>query len=157
MSQVMSALDTFMQRVRWSPLDVLVIDMPPGTGERDPPASAIHQRHAGLQYMARLGWQHMATCNEGAPCLVLLPSTPPCTCLAHPCGAGDAQLSISQRLSLSGAVIVSTPQARRRQSGRGAQRLSWFFAPVLASACRCVPSCNADPGAACHALPVACH
>lgn len=36
MPQVMSALDTFMQRVRWSPLDVLVIDMPPGTGECDP-------------------------------------------------------------------------------------------------------------------------
>ncbi len=29
---------------------------------------------------------------------------------ANPC-AGDAQLSISQRLSLSGAVIVTTPQA----------------------------------------------
>lgn len=31
--QVMSALETFMRRVRWAPLDVLVIDMPPGTGE----------------------------------------------------------------------------------------------------------------------------
>ena len=51
---VMSALDTFMRKVAWGDLDVLVIDMPPGTG--------------------------------------------------------DAQLSITQRLRLSGAVIVSTPQ-----------------------------------------------
>jgi ATP-binding protein involved in chromosome partitioning len=51
---VMSALDTFMRGVAWAPLDVLVIDMPPGTG--------------------------------------------------------DAQLSITQRLRLAGAVIVSTPQ-----------------------------------------------
>ncbi|CAK0761277.1 hypothetical protein CVIRNUC_002844 [Coccomyxa viridis] len=51
---VMSAIDTFINKVKWGALDVLVIDMPPGTG--------------------------------------------------------DAQLSISQRLSLSGAVMVSTPQ-----------------------------------------------
>ena len=51
---VMSALNTFINQVRWGPLDVLVIDMPPGTG--------------------------------------------------------DAQISISQRLALSGAVIVTTPQ-----------------------------------------------
>ena len=51
----MSAIDTFITKVNWGALDVMVIDMPPGTG--------------------------------------------------------DAQLSISQRLSLSGAVIVSTPQA----------------------------------------------
>lgn len=51
---VMSALDTFITRVRWAPLDVLVIDMPPGTG--------------------------------------------------------DVQISIGQRLALSGAVIVTTPQ-----------------------------------------------
>lgn len=51
---VMSAIDTFINKVSWGALDVLVIDMPPGTG--------------------------------------------------------DAQLSISQRLSLSGAIMVSTPQ-----------------------------------------------
>ena len=53
---VMSAIDTFINKVDWGALDVMVIDMPPGTG--------------------------------------------------------DAQLSISQRLSLSGAIMVSTPQAR---------------------------------------------
>ena len=52
---VMSAIDTFINKVNWGALDVMVIDMPPGTG--------------------------------------------------------DAQLSISQRLKLSGAVMVSTPQA----------------------------------------------
>lgn len=52
---VMSALDQMLHEVEWSPdLDLLVIDMPPGTG--------------------------------------------------------DAQISISQRTPLSGAVIVSTPQ-----------------------------------------------
>lgn len=51
---VMSAIDTFIKKVDWGNLDVLVIDMPPGTG--------------------------------------------------------DAQLSITQRLRLSGAIIVSTPQ-----------------------------------------------
>ena len=30
---VMSALESFMTKVAWAPLDVLVIDMPPGTGE----------------------------------------------------------------------------------------------------------------------------
>jgi len=51
---VMSALESFIRNVDWGRLDVLVVDMPPGTG--------------------------------------------------------DAQLTIGQRLALSGAVIVSTPQ-----------------------------------------------
>ncbi len=51
---VQSALMQFLTQVNWAPLDVLVLDMPPGTG--------------------------------------------------------DAQLTITQRAPLSGAVIVSTPQ-----------------------------------------------
>ena len=51
---VMSAIEQMIRDVLWSDLDVLVIDLPPGTG--------------------------------------------------------DAQLTLSQRLALSGAVIVSTPQ-----------------------------------------------
>jgi ATP-binding protein involved in chromosome partitioning len=51
---VQSALTQMMNDVNWSPLDVLVLDMPPGTG--------------------------------------------------------DAQLTITQRVALTGAVIVSTPQ-----------------------------------------------
>jgi ATP-binding protein involved in chromosome partitioning len=51
---VMKALEQLVRQVEWSPLDVLVIDMPPGTG--------------------------------------------------------DTQLTITQQLPLSGAIIVSTPQ-----------------------------------------------
>ena len=51
---VMSAIEQMIRDVMWSDLDVLVIDLPPGTG--------------------------------------------------------DAQLTLSQRLALSGAVIISTPQ-----------------------------------------------
>ena len=31
---VMSAIDTFLQKVEWGHLDLLLVDMPPGTGEQ---------------------------------------------------------------------------------------------------------------------------
>lgn len=128
-AQVMSALETFMRRVRWAPLDVLVIDMPPGTG----------RCMRGLGGWVGWGWgggwggggrgardqrcvQRGRSRKEGgrtvhdsrlmpAGCTLLrgeAPTTAPAS--APRCSTGDAQLSISQRLRLSGALIVTTPQ-----------------------------------------------
>ncbi|KAH7295041.1 hypothetical protein KP509_27G030000 [Ceratopteris richardii] len=73
---VMSALEKLIRGVKWGELDVLVVDMPPGTG--------------------------------------------------------DAQISISQRLQLSGAVIVSTPQdIALIDARRGANMFEKVHVPVL--------------------------
>ncbi|XP_078436053.1 INDH1(iron-sulfur protein required for NADH dehydrogenase) isoform X3 [Wolffia australiana] len=73
---VMSALEKLTRGVAWGELDVLVIDMPPGTG--------------------------------------------------------DAQLTISQRLRLSGAVIVSTPQdIALIDARRGANMFRKVEIPIL--------------------------
>ncbi|KDD77038.1 ParA/MinD ATPase-like protein [Helicosporidium sp. ATCC 50920] len=73
---VMSALETMMRNVAWRPLDVLLVDMPPGTG--------------------------------------------------------DAQLTVCQRLHLTGAVIVSTPQEVALQDARrGVSAFAAARVPVL--------------------------
>lgn len=73
---VMSALERLITGVSWGEVDVLVVDMPPGTG--------------------------------------------------------DAQLSISQRLQLSGAVIVSTPQdIALIDARRGANMFEKVHVPIL--------------------------
>ncbi|KAL5712240.1 hypothetical protein ACHQM5_014431 [Ranunculus cassubicifolius] len=73
---VMSALEKMTRGVEWGKLDVLVVDMPPGTG--------------------------------------------------------DAQLSISQRLQLSGALIVSTPQdIALIDARRGANMFRKVDVPIL--------------------------
>ncbi|XP_042034178.1 iron-sulfur protein NUBPL-like isoform X1 [Salvia splendens] len=72
---VMKALEQMTRGVDWGTLDVLVVDMPPGTG--------------------------------------------------------DAQISISQRLQLSGAVIVSTPQdVALMDARRGVKMFSQVNVPV---------------------------
>ncbi|KAG6389835.1 hypothetical protein SASPL_151309 [Salvia splendens] len=74
-SLVMKALEQMTRGVDWGTLDVLVVDMPPGTG--------------------------------------------------------DAQISISQRLQLSGAVIVSTPQdVALMDARRGVKMFSQVNVPV---------------------------
>ncbi|XP_057798026.1 iron-sulfur protein required for NADH dehydrogenase, mitochondrial [Salvia miltiorrhiza] len=88
---VMKALEQMTRGVDWGMLDVLVVDMPPGTG--------------------------------------------------------DAQISISQRLQLSGALIVSTPQdVALMDARRGVKMFSQVNVPILGivenmSYFKC-PSCN---------------
>ncbi|TWW72418.1 Iron-sulfur protein NUBPL [Takifugu flavidus] len=73
---VMSAIEKLLRQVEWGPLDYLVVDMPPGTG--------------------------------------------------------DVQLSISQNIPVSGAVIVSTPQdLALLDARRGAEMFRKVNVPVL--------------------------
>ncbi|KAL0389421.1 UNVERIFIED_CONTAM: Iron-sulfur protein NUBPL [Sesamum calycinum] len=74
--EVMKALEQMTRGVHWGNLDILVVDMPPGTG--------------------------------------------------------DAQISISQRLQLSGALIVSTPQdVALMAARRGVKMFSQVNVPIL--------------------------
>ncbi|XP_064458105.1 iron-sulfur cluster transfer protein NUBPL-like [Ornithodoros turicata] len=73
---VMSAIEKLLRQVVWGPLDYLVVDMPPGTG--------------------------------------------------------DTQLSISQNIPVSGAIIVTTPQAVALTDARkGAEMFAKVNVPVL--------------------------
>lgn len=88
---VMSALEKMAKGVEWGKLDILVVDMPPGTG--------------------------------------------------------DAQLTISQRLQLSGAIIVSTPQdIALLDARRGAHMFSKVDVPIIGiienMSCFKCPHCN---------------
>ncbi|WP_338661890.1 Mrp/NBP35 family ATP-binding protein [Pararoseomonas sp. SCSIO 73927] len=88
---VMGALEQMMSQVEWGPLDAMVIDMPPGTG--------------------------------------------------------DAQLTLSQRVALRGAVIVSTPQdVALLDARRGIRMFEKVSVPVLGlvenMSYFCCPNCN---------------
>ncbi len=88
---VMGALEQMMGQVSWGPLDVLIVDMPPGTG--------------------------------------------------------DAQLTMAQRVSLSGAVIVSTPQdIALLDARRGVKMFEKTLVPVLGlvenMSFFCCPNCG---------------
>lgn len=88
---VMSALEKMTRGVNWGNLDILVVDMPPGTG--------------------------------------------------------DAQISISQRLQLSGALIISTPQdVALIDARRGVNMFSKVEVPILGiienMSCFVCPHCS---------------
>ncbi len=88
---VMGALEQMMGQVEWGPLDIMVVDMPPGTG--------------------------------------------------------DAQLTMAQRVSLAGAVIVSTPQdIALIDARRGVTMFEKTHVPVLGlvenMSYFCCPNCN---------------
>ena len=88
---VMGALEQMMGQVSWGALDVLVVDMPPGTG--------------------------------------------------------DAQLTMAQRVSLTGAVIVSTPQdIALADARRGVKMFEKTLVPVLGlvenMSFFCCPNCG---------------
>ena len=88
---VMGALEQMMGQVEWGPLDVMVVDMPPGSG--------------------------------------------------------DAQLTMAQRVALSGAVIVSTPQdIALIDARRGVRMFERVQVPVLGlvenMSFYCCPNCG---------------
>jgi ATP-binding protein involved in chromosome partitioning len=88
---VMGALEQMMGQVEWGPLDILVVDMPPGTG--------------------------------------------------------DAQLTMAQRVALTGAVIVSTPQdIALIDARRGVRMFERTRVPVLGlvenMSFFCCPACG---------------
>ncbi len=88
---VMGALEQMMGQVAWGPLDVMVVDMPPGTG--------------------------------------------------------DAQLTMAQRVALTGAVIVSTPQdIALLDARRGVRMFERVSVPVLGlvenMSYYCCPNCG---------------
>jgi len=88
---VMGALEQMMGQVAWGPLDVMIVDMPPGTG--------------------------------------------------------DAQLTMSQRVPLAGAVIVSTPQdVALMDARRGVRMFEKVNVPVLGlienMSFFCCPNCG---------------
>jgi ATP-binding protein involved in chromosome partitioning len=88
---VMGALEQMMGQVDWGPLDVMIVDMPPGTG--------------------------------------------------------DAQLTMAQRVALTGAVIVSTPQdIALTDARRGVRMFERTHVPVLGlienMSFFCCPSCG---------------
>ncbi len=88
---VMGALEQMMSQVAWGPLDIMIVDMPPGTG--------------------------------------------------------DAQLTMAQRVTLAGAVIVSTPQdIALLDARRGVRMFERTNVPVLGlvenMSYFCCPNCN---------------
>jgi ATP-binding protein involved in chromosome partitioning len=88
---VMGALEQMMGQVDWGPLDVMIVDMPPGTG--------------------------------------------------------DAQLTMAQRVALTGAVIVSTPQdIALTDARRGVRMFERTRVPVLGlienMSFFCCPNCG---------------
>ena len=88
---VMGALEQMMGQVEWGPLDIMIVDMPPGTG--------------------------------------------------------DAQLTMAQRVTLAGAVIVSTPQdIALLDARRGVRMFERTRVPVLGlienMSFFCCPSCG---------------
>ncbi len=88
---VMGALEQMMGQVEWGPLDIMIVDMPPGTG--------------------------------------------------------DAQLTMAQRVTLAGAVIVSTPQdIALLDARRGVRMFERTRVPVLGlienMSFFCCPNCN---------------
>ena len=83
---VMSAIQKLLRQVDWGSLDVLVVDMPPGTGDTQLTIS-----------------QQIPISGEGCPAakLIITPSLPP---------SYHIILTSLSRFPLLGSVIVSTPQ-----------------------------------------------
>lgn len=129
--QVMSAIQKLLRGVDWGQLDILVVDMPPGTGDTQ---LSISQQ---VSFTCRL---LMLWTTRHKQVVIILhhfirqlanPLYPCCIHCTSYCCDNCLLLSVLPQIPLSGAVIVSTPQdIALLDARRGAEMFRKVEVPV---------------------------
>jgi ATP-binding protein involved in chromosome partitioning len=127
------AIQQFLRDVEWGELDYLVVDMPPGTSDAQltlaqsvPVSGALlvtTPQDVALADVEKALAQMLADTRWGELDYLVVDMPP---------GTGDIQLTLTQKVPVSGAVIVTTPQEIALLDARkGLQMFRKVGVPVL--------------------------